>query len=80
MITVSVWFMTVIVPVRSEALELGVAVKENDPEPVPLAPALIVIQDVFDTADHTQPLVAVTETAYVPPEGCMAITGPSERV
>ena len=63
MITVSIWFIIVIVPVRSDAPEFGVAVNENEPEPVPLAPALIVIQLVFDTADQTQPLVAVTETA-----------------
>jgi len=59
----------VIVPLKSDDPEFGAAVKENEPDPVPLAPALTVSQLELETADQTQLLCVVTETAYVPPEG-----------
>ena len=54
--TVRVWFITVIVPSKSALFEFGVAVSVNDPDPVPLAPAVTVNQVAFEAADQTHPL------------------------
>jgi hypothetical protein len=50
------------IPVKSDEPEFGEAVKEKEPEPVPLAPALMVSQFELETADQTQLFCVLTET------------------
>jgi hypothetical protein len=73
------WFITEIVPLRSEVPVFGVADQVNDPGPVPLAPAVIVSQLALETAVHGQS-IDETDTCTVPvaPFGEMATSGPPE--
>jgi hypothetical protein len=59
---------TVNVPVRALSDELAVRLTFTTPLPVPLAPLVIDIQPLLETADHVQWLAVVTFTEPGPPE------------
>jgi hypothetical protein len=67
--TITVWLATVITLLKLLLVVPGAALSVKEPEPVPLAPAVIVSQGAFGAADHTHPAPAVTETVAVPPPG-----------
>jgi len=64
-VTVKVLPATVRVPERELPVVLALPEYATDPLLVPLAPAVIEIQDALLTAVHAQPLPAVTATAPV---------------
>jgi hypothetical protein len=67
-VTVNVCPPTVNVPLRCDAFGLAVALKLTAPLPLPLAPLVIVSQDVsLLTAVHAQPPGEVTVVEPVPP-------------
>jgi hypothetical protein len=58
----------VIVPCRKLVAEFAAALYDTDPEPVPLAPELIVTKEAVVEAVHAQSLpLAVTVTVAFPP-------------
>jgi len=77
--TVSIWFITVTVPIRAELPALAATVHVKVPFPVPLAPAVIVSQLEFETADHGHPVEVVTPTVLLVPAAGAATSGPCER-
>src|SRR5712691_9487389 len=66
-VTVKVWPPMVSVPVLGAADVRADALKETVPIPVPLEPALIVIQSALLTAVHGQAGEVVTFTDRLPP-------------
>jgi hypothetical protein len=66
-VTVKVWPPMVSVPVLGAADVRADALKETVPFPVPLEPALIVIQSALLVAVHAQVGGAVTLTDRLPP-------------
>ena len=67
-VTVKVAPAIVSVPLRLVLPGLAPAVKVTVPEPVPLAPELMVIHPALLTAVHTHPFAAVTVLLPEPPE------------
>jgi hypothetical protein len=73
-VTVNVWFAIVTAPVRT-APGFGATVNETEPLPVPLPPAVTVIQETLVLANQAQ--LAAVETATVPlPPGAAIETSP----
>jgi len=66
-VIVTVWPATVSVPVREVVPVFAATLYVTVPLPVPLAPAVTVIQDALLVAVHAQPAVAVTVTVADPP-------------
>lgn len=77
--TVRVWSIMVIVPIRLAVPVFAPAEKRNEPGPVPVAPAVIVIHGALETADHAQPLCVNTLAPLVPPPAGMAIVSVDKR-
>jgi hypothetical protein len=53
---VRIWLITVTVPVKLMFVFPGAALNVNDPDPVPLAPEVIVSHVALGTADQTHPV------------------------
>jgi hypothetical protein len=62
-----VWPATVNEPVRELVVVFAATAKPTVPLPVPLAPAVMVIQESFATAVQAQPELVVTDVDVVPP-------------
>jgi hypothetical protein len=71
-VTVKVLPAIVKVPVRLVVAVLALAVNVTVPDPVPAAPALIVIQPALLTALQAQPVPALTVLLPLPPAAAMA--------
>jgi len=79
--TANVWPAMVSVPERELVVPLAATEKVVVPLPVPLAPAVIVIQVAPLVAVQLQPLVAVTlELPLPPPDENEALEGEIEKV
>ena len=65
--TVNVWPAIVSVPVRADVDPLAAMLNVVVPLPLPLAPAVMVIQDALLVAFQVHPLPAVTVVLPVPP-------------
>jgi hypothetical protein len=65
-VTVKVWPPIVSVPLRGVVVEFAVTLKVTEPLPVPVAPALMVIQPALLAAVQPQPADAVTATVPLP--------------
>jgi hypothetical protein len=64
---VTAWPATVSTPARDCVVEFAATEYDTVPDPVPLAPAVIDIQDTALEAFHVQPAAVVTETVALPP-------------
>jgi hypothetical protein len=65
-VTVNMLPPTVSVPVRDAVVVFAATPNVTEPLPVPLAPALMVIQAALLVAVHAQPVAAVTTTVPAP--------------
>ena len=66
-VMVTAWPATVSTPERDCVVELASTEYDTVPEPEPLAPLVIDIQDTALVAFHVQPAAVVTDTLPVPP-------------
>ncbi len=79
-LTVMVCPATVSVPVRAVVVPLAAAANVTEPLPLPVAPAEIVSQLLFDAAVHAQPLADTTATVPDPPPASIAwVAGVAEN-
>ena len=75
-VTVTAWPATVSTPERDCVVALAATEYETVPDPVPLAPLVIDIQDTALVAFQVQPATVVTETLPVPPAvAALAVVG-----
>jgi hypothetical protein len=66
-VTVNVTPATVSVPVRTDCVVFAAIANPTEPDPLPLAPLVIVSQDALLDAVHVQPAGLVTLTLPLPP-------------
>jgi hypothetical protein len=75
-VMVTAWPATVSTPDRDCVVALAATEYETVPDPVPLAPLVIDIQDTALVAFQVQPVCVVTETLPVPPAvAALAVVG-----